>query len=89
MVSDTNGSTTIDDECSPLSSTMRRISKIMSGISMERDSGNSSPTTEFASNYKVNVITYLLLSDVIVFSTNTTTLLKFQKQTKPPSPTSQ
>ncbi|XP_063926404.1 tudor domain-containing protein 7 isoform X2 [Zophobas morio] len=53
MVSDTNGSTTIDDECSPLSSTMRRISKIMSGISMERDSGNSSPTTEFASNYKI------------------------------------
>lgn len=49
-----NGTSQWDEDlCSPLSSTMKRISRIMSEISVERDSGNSSPTTEFATSYKV------------------------------------
>jgi hypothetical protein len=50
-----NGTSQWDEDlCSPLSSTMKRISRIMSEISVERDSGNSSPTTEFATSYKLS-----------------------------------
>ncbi|XP_044261452.1 tudor domain-containing protein 7-like isoform X2 [Tribolium madens] len=75
-----------EEEASPFSSTMKRITKIMKEITTETDSGTSSPTTDYAAGYKLspdfiktgdpisdlrNFVTYHKLGDVEVTFTET------------------